>query len=348
MQTNLDIETRQEISDIRIIFYPELAAAALAAGEAEMYVVWSFMRAISINKNNRDKGNGKFLFNNFKDFTRDVLDVKESRAYTILREGQGKYWSKFGKDKNGNKVSCLIGLEALVDRLEPVCTRCEPFVVRGEVFFQDEEVNVKSMLISMVAARYVKEHPNSIDSIAELTGQSIRTVQRALRECVDLNVVPQYHKLTSHATEQQAKAKLRHMQVENAAMYSIREEGNMFTIYRQLPNYYSLTSPERLPLRKRPKALKARDHINMSGLSPRKFFQENTKKQVEQKHFKNRGIMITESGVAGVWSEHSAVKLAPRTTIVAPKSIVAKWIELKRASVSKRGKLADNRSKTHV
>jgi hypothetical protein len=86
----------------------------------------------------------------------------------------------------------------------------------------------------------------------------------------------------------------------------------------------------------------------MSNLQPRKFFKEHTKKQVEHNHFKNSGIMITESGVAGVWSEHSTVKLAPSTATVAPKSIVAKWGELKRASVSKRGKLTDNRSKAHV
>jgi hypothetical protein len=91
----------------------------------------------------------------------------------------------------------------------------------------------------MVAARYVKEHPHSVDSIAGLTGQSTRTVQRAMRDCVDLNIIPQYHKLTSHPTEEQAKMKLRQMQVENAAMYSIRDDGNVFTIYRQSP-----TSPQ--------------------------------------------------------------------------------------------------------
>lgn len=333
--------TMPSVSDLPVIIYPELAAASVRNNESDLYVVWCILRSIDRFR----MGSGRFEHQFVFSLLRQVLGIKESMAYQKIKRGEGLYWNKFGKSSNGAKVTCLIGEEALIRRLSPTSTRSEPFqffVYDLECDLNSTRNDIKSMMIAVVAARYVKEHPLSIASVAQLTGQSERTVQRAFRDCVDLISYPQRQEISRHPNENEARQALKRSNPSNSAAYKIEQQLSQFVVYRQLPNIYTLTKPKRLPLSKRPKVLREFDVANSFGLQPKKYFHESSKKIVAHEHVKMQGVAMLPSGVVGVWSEQNAK--AP----VRPRTVSKRWNDIKRTTVLKKSRMNDNKERTNV
>jgi len=333
------------LPNTKVVLYPELIAASLEHGEIDLYVFWSMLKTIDKNR----CGNGRFSVQGLLHSMSTFFDLKPSQAYKKLKLGVGTYWSKPGKASDGEKVTTLIGRKALVERLKPTSTRSEPFVFEVRDLERGENANpheMKYLMIAAIASRYVDGRPMSIRSICELTKQSERTVQRALENCVDLNKRKSCKPISSHKTILEARANLLKIaQKDNILAYRIEQNLDNFVIYRRIPNIYSLTKPERLPLRKRPKELRARDAENMASLAKKRYYHEESKKPVEHEHLKFSGIEFLPSGVTAIWDERNVL---PKRNLT-ERSLIGKWEDIKKGQrVQKRSKADDNRNINNV
>ena len=337
MQTSPEVIS---VSDLSVILYPELIAASLCANESDLYALWSVLKGIDRYRGGSGQISSKWLL----DITQTILGLNQSRAYTKLKQGVGLYWNKFGKSKEGTKVTCLIGEDAVIERLSPTITRSEPFQCTVRYVESENIGEIKSLMISMVAARYVDNRAVSIASIVQQTGQSERTVQKALRNCVDLKSTASYEQISIHNTEQAALKAFAKIQKVNPAAYTIEKHLDQFVICKRAPNLYALTQPKRLPLSKRPKALRRRDLENASGLGKKRYYPLNSKKPVEHEHVVLSDVRLLPTGTAVIWTKKNAKK--PKTPPPPKQSVAGRWQDIKRGSVRKPQKAHDNRNIT--
>lgn len=329
------MQTKVSIADTRVILHPELVAASLKQKEGELYALWSILKGLD----RCSKGSGKIAISDLIDFIRTVFGVEQSRAYDKFRQGIGKYWNKPGRDSNGIKVTCLIGRAMVIERLNPTSTRSEPFAFTVKNLESECIHELKNLLISIVAARYIDERPISVQSISIMTGQSESTVKRAIKECVDVKSIDSFKTVSEHSSENEARIACSKLSKDNPAAYKVQQHLNKYAVCRQLPNIYILGSPERLPLRKRPKELKAKDAENMAGLVKKRYYKKMSKKYVTHEHSQFSGVAMLPSGMAAMWDGKNK-----KTTKKAIEnlSIAGKW-NLARKGVKKQ-KMDNNRS----
>lgn len=291
------IESPIPINQTSVILYPELIAASLKNKEGELYVVWSVLKA-------SDKiayGSGTIEIINILDFIRQICGIEQSRAYDLFNKGIGKYWNKPGRNTQGEKVTTLVGRQNLIKRLQPTSTRSEPFVFTQYKLEFESTTELKNLLIAMIASRYVDMRPVSIQSISNITGQSISTVKRAIKNCPDINSYVNICTLSVHSTISEAKAAFNVIARDKPGAYKIQEQNGFYAICRQLPNMYTLCAPERLPLRKRPRELKERDRENLSNLQEKRYYKKQSKKPVASEHLVLSGVESGESGMYFSW-----------------------------------------------
>jgi hypothetical protein len=312
------------IHEIDVILYPELIAAALKMNEIDLYVFWSILKAVD----RRIQGSSKISISSMLTVINNVFNTAASQSYNKIKKGTGVYWNKPGKSSSGERVTTLLGKQAVIDHLQPTSTYSEPFVFKCEALMQDIQKStkeLKGLMIAAVASRYVCGRPFSLRSICELTGQSKSTVQRALRECNSLNIITNCQPISTHKTIDEAKYKLARMAKQDSRMaYRIATELDGFTIYRQMPNSYSLVRTKRLPLRKRPKELKRKDVENTKNLKLQKYYHEETKKPITHEHLKLCGVKSFPSVTAYIWESNTKAEL-----VVLKKSTTGKWEDIK-------------------
>jgi hypothetical protein len=334
------MQTEIPIADTQVILYPELVAASLKQKEGELYALWSILKGMDKSA----KGSGKIAVSDLIDFVRTVFGVEQSRAYDKFRQGIGKYWNKPGRDARGIKVTCLIGRAAVIERLNPTSTRSEPFTFTVKNLESEDIHELKNLLISVVAARYIDERPISVQSIALMTGQSESTVKRAVKECVDVNSIGGFQTISEHSSEHEARMACAKLSKDIPAAYKVQQHLNKYVVCRQLPNTYTLCSPGRLPLRKRPKELKAKDAENMAGLVKKRYYKKMSKKPVTHEHAQYSGVVMLPGGLATMWdSKNKKTTKKPKEN----RSIAGKWNQA-RKGVSKNRKMDDNRNINNV
>lgn len=292
------IELSTPINRTSVILYPELIASSLKKKEGELYVVWSVLKT----SDSIAYGSGRIGIVNILYFIRLICGLEQSRAYDLFKKGIGKYWNKPGKDASGEKVTTLVGRQNLIKYLQPTSTRSEPFVFKQDRLEFENTTELKNLLIAMIASRYVDMRPVSIQSISDITGQSVSTVKRAIKNCPDINSYVNICTLSVHSTISEAKAAFNVIFRDKPGAYKIREQNGFYTVCRQLPNMYTLCdTSERLPLRKRPRELKERDRENLSNLQEKRYYKKQSKKPVASEHLTLNGVESSENGMYFSW-----------------------------------------------
>jgi len=176
----------------------------------------------------------------------------------------------------------------------------------------------------MVAARYVDERPVSVKSVSVLTGQSMSTVKRALRDCEEVKSYINLLDISKHSTRREAAIALAIMSKDKPAAYSIHERDGIYSVCRQLPNMYEIYAAKRLPIQKRPKELKALDHENMSNLDEKRYYKKASKKPVTHEHMQLGGTEITRNGMFVIWKPQNT---KPKPKLRDKRSMAAKWVD---------------------
>ena len=227
----------QKFKTDNLIFNPELVSHFLKHDCSSQFLLWTMLRNMEISS-------GQFHINIIKDLISEYLGLSSTHIYKLIEKGEDIFWNRSKKDK---KVFYIISLKKVCLNIEFNINRSEPFVVPLSLFNSHGYKNtkdIKNIMISLIASRYVDERPISIKSLCENTGQSESTVRNALKDCPHVKVLKNI-KIMPISEAYQA------LKLENKSTYI--SGTNLIT---QLPNSYQFKEAYRLPLKTRPKELK--------------------------------------------------------------------------------------------
>lgn len=232
-----------------IIIYPELAAKVLQNNESETFIIWSILKTLDT------KGTGVVLMSDILKICKNIFGLNPTYAYSKISKGIDKFWRK-PKGSKGNKVMGLFSFKAICQRLNPDLTRCHPIVVPLDYFISGTSdcKFFKNFLIGCVAGRYVDGRPISIATLSLNCGLCESTVRNALKSCSFLNVKPRYKIIKADTSR--AKLQVLKNLSESGIKYRIVQGQDGFLLVEQMPNSYSISEFDRLPVRFRPDVLK--------------------------------------------------------------------------------------------
>ena len=232
-----------------IIIYPELAAKVLQNNESEIFIIWSILKTLDT------KGTGVVLQSDILKICKKVFDLNPTYAYSKITKGIDKFWRK-PKGAKGKKVMGLFSFKSVCQRLQPDLTRCHPIVVPLEYFVSGTSdcKFFKNFLIGCVAGRYVDGRPISIPTIALNCGLCESTIRNALKTCSFLNIKPKYKIIKSDPSR--TKLQVIKNLSEFGIKYRIVQGQDGFLLVEQMPNSYTISEFDRLPVRFRPDVLK--------------------------------------------------------------------------------------------
>jgi hypothetical protein len=232
-----------------IIIYPELAAKVLQNNESEIFILWCILKTLDTN------GTGVVLMSDILEICKKVFGLNPTYAYSKITKGIDKYWRK-PKGSKGKKVMGLFSFKAICQRLQPDLTRCHPIVVPLNYFVSGTTdcKFFKNFLIGCVAGRYVDGRPVSIAAIALNCGLCESTTRNALKNCLFLDIKPKYKIIKSDPSR--TKLQVFKSLSESGIKYRIAQGQDGFILVEQMPNSYTISDFDRLPVRFRPDILK--------------------------------------------------------------------------------------------
>jgi len=232
-----------------IIIYPELAAKVLQNNESEIFILWCILKTLDTN------GTGVVLMSDILEICKKVFGLNPTYAYSKITKGIDKYWRK-PKGSKGKKVMGLFSFKAICQRLQPDLTRCHPIVVPLNYFVSGSTdcKFFKNFLIGCVAGRYVDGRPISIAAIALNCGLCESTTRNAIKTCLFLDIKPKYKIIKSDSSR--TKLQVFKSLSESGIKYRIAQGQDGFLLVEQMPNSYTISDFDRLPVRFRPDVLK--------------------------------------------------------------------------------------------
>ena len=243
-----------------VVIYPEIVAEIIKNNEEDIFALWLHAKSLNTEKN------GIVSIKSVIQYCSETQNIKSNFVYTKINKGIGKYWRKpYGK--NGNKSIGLLSIGNIIKRLAPKITRVEPVVVPRKLFI-DSSKNIRSLLICLVAGRYVDSRPLSFYSLIHNLGISESAIRNAIKDCVYINV---YKNFDTVAESISRDSLVPIMQSQSTPWsYKILSNENIFKLVKQLPNSYELIF-KRLPLKQRPKELKKNDKLLLDFLEPKRY-----------------------------------------------------------------------------
>lgn len=288
-----------------ITVHPEVAAAVLKSGEADLYVLWAVLRAMDA----QNRASGLVSVGDIIDVCAYLLGVQSNHAYRKIEEGIDKYWRRPAGER-GKKTLGLLGQGKVFSRLEIAMTRAEPFALPARLFRAEEGRKngraIKQILIGVVAARFVDHRPVSVATLIEQTGQSESTIRNALRDCPHIVTYPNYEVLYS-ATERRAAVIRQRGLYAQGIPCRIEYDGGAYLVLKRIANTYLFPEPDRKPLRTRPKELRVNDTPNALAASGRIYHRGESPDPEAMNHL--RKITVESNGMQSNGRESSSAEM---------------------------------------
>ena len=251
-----------------IIVNPEVIAKVLANNEVDVFILWSISKKIDIT------GNGIIQLKEIINIAEKVFNFKSNFVYEKIKKGIGLYWTA-PSGEYGDKKICLLGINKVVERLNPNVTRSKPVSIPIS-FLQSQSLKfIKELFICIFAARYEDERPVSIETICMYTGQSESTVRNAIKNCKYISVKENFELISK--TTKKSRLNLTNDEKQDFKKLKLIPRNYSYSICKQIPNSYKLLELDRLPLKTRPKALKVIDKQLLTELVPRQYHQKGGK-----------------------------------------------------------------------
>lgn len=281
----------EEKSNINLILSPELVAASLKKNEADLYILWLIFRTIDKTQNS----SGHVLQSDIFNIISKILGTKTTQSYKKIRLGENVYWSKFAGEK-GKKSASLFSYKKIIEHLNPDMMRMLPYQIPlREFFIYDKDgkcswKNIKSLLVSIVLARYNDMRPIAYDGVCEYTGLSRSSVYRHSRNYSGLSIMPNENIIMTSNEVESLIAKREELKNsgDKSFMFVKKYEGQYYLV-NSLPNSYLLPEFNRLQIQNRAKPLKCLDKTNVQNASPKKYFTK------EENIDYNNGYVYTEN-----------------------------------------------------
>jgi len=264
-------------SDIKIILSPELVAASLKKSEADLYILWLIFRTLDKLQN----ASGHIQQSDTLNIISKIFGIKTTQSYKKLRLGENKYWSKFAGIK-GHKSASLFSDKKVSLHLNPEMTRMLPFQIPlSDLFIYNKDGicswgHVKSLLTSIVMARYNDMRPTAYDGIIEFTGLSRSTIYRHSRNYSGLYISPNEEIIMVNAMVEPLIIKRDELRATgNNSLIFIKKYNGQYYLVTPLPNSYILPEFNRLQIKNRVKSLKQFDSNNIKNVSDKKYFEKD-------------------------------------------------------------------------
>ena len=251
-----------------IILNPEVIAQVLRHNEVDVYILWAISKLIDENNS------GIVPVEEILNIAKKVFQFSSTFVYEKIKKGVNLYWTT-PHGSTGNKTVCLFSINKIINRLKPEITRSKPVAVPLSALQSQSSKHVKELLISIFTARYEDERPVAIQTISFYTGQSESTVRNAIKNCKYISS-RQNHEIIDK-TLKKTKLSLTNEQVQEYKKLKLIQKNYSYIICKQISNSYRLLEFDRLPLRTRPKALKAIDKKLILNLEPRHYHEKNGK-----------------------------------------------------------------------
>ena len=231
---------------IKFIIYPELVAKTIKENELDLYLIWLFCKKQDSN------GSGIIEVANLLQIATFLFNIKSNHIYKKVDSGVDKYWGKVFI-KNNKRYVCLYSNKKLVERLKPEIYKTKPFVIPQSFFEKLSDRNykmLKSLFISLVAGRYDDERPVSIEALTHQLNLSESTIRNALKDSVILSKRTNFIEIGDKKITDILYTKTNEKVVVT---------GGSIKLFKQLPNSYFVDCFSRMPIKTRPKELKAND-----------------------------------------------------------------------------------------
>lgn len=240
-----------------VVIYPEVAAAALKSKVHAAYVVFVVVKAYDVKRG----GSGLISTNEFIELTQNTLGISKSQAYRIITSGIGIFW----RQPKQKIIGLLSHLKAYYNLgIEMFSSRPVRLTI-GQLGYASKHYNgsyVKDLLVSCVASWDDGDSSIAIETIADLTGVSTRTIQRQLkymshqRDGVVLDVTTCYTIKCDNINQIEANAKVQQLNSRGAVKYHSAPKDGKFAIWERVGNMYSLSGVERPGKKRRHRHLK--------------------------------------------------------------------------------------------
>lgn len=239
-----------------VVIYPEVAAAALKSKVCAAYAVFMVIKVYDAQRG----GSGLVSNNELVEIAQKTLGVSRSQAYRVISSGIEIFWRKV-KHKTIGLNSHMRAYHRLgVDMFSSKPVR----LTIAQLGYSSNNYNgsyIKDLMVCCVASWDGGDSPIAIETIADLTGISIRTIQRQIKYMshsngIVLSVTTCYKVKCDNINQIEANALVRKLNSGGVVKYHSAPKDGKFAILERTGNLYTLTGVERLGRKRRHKHLK--------------------------------------------------------------------------------------------
>jgi len=240
-----------------VVIYPEAAAAALKSDVHSAYAVFIIVKT----RDTHMGGSGLISTNEFIKIAQKTLGVSRSQAYRVLSSGVGVFWRQARRQTVGLfshlRVYCNLGIEMFSSK--PVR------MTVGQMGYDSKHYSgsyIKDLMVCCVASWDNGHSPIAMETISELTGLSVRTIQRQLRymscreDGIVVDVSTCYKVKCDNINQVDANEQVRKLNACGVVKYHSAPRNGKYAILERVGNAYTLTGVERLGRKRRHRHLK--------------------------------------------------------------------------------------------
>lgn len=241
--------------------YLELGVAAMKrdtsavggrlVGEVALLFAWTTLKAWDASLG----GGGLVMRRTIKSVLKRISGLGETRVCALVQQGVGTYWREF-HGKHTQERTGLHNIDYVTRVLQPTQSHLNPV----RIAFRDmpeEGGKLSPFLISLFASSTRDMKPIAVGAIAKATGTSLRTVQRWLALDPRLKKLPNHQLIFSNEKRPAVVEFLQN--TKSGPKYRIVGFDGDWRLVCQMANTYIMQEFDRLPLSKRPAALKTMD-----------------------------------------------------------------------------------------
>lgn len=240
-----------------VVIYPEVAAAALKSKVHAAYAVFAVVKVYD----SRRGGSGLVTINELVELAQKTLGISRSQAYRVIASGVDVFWRQTHRKTVGlfSHLRAYHNLGIEMFSAKPVRLTVAQVGYDSSIY---NGAHIKDLMVCCVASWDNGGSPIAIETIAELTGVSSRTIQRQLKymACrhsgIVLDVNTCYRVKCDNINQIEANALVQKLNSSGLVRYHSAPKDGKFAILERVGNIYNLTGVERLGRKRRHRHLK--------------------------------------------------------------------------------------------
>lgn len=240
-----------------VVIYPEVAASALKAKVHAAYAVFVIVKVYD----SRRGGSGLVAINELVEIAQKTLGVSKSQAYRVVSSGVGVFW----REPRHKTVGLFSHLRAYYNLGIEMFSSKPVRLTVAQIGYDSDNYSgsyIKDLMVCCVASWDSGGSAIAVETIAELTGVSTRTVRRQIKymSCrpngIVLDVSTCYKVKCDNINQIEANARVQQLNSNGMVKYHSAPKDGQYAILERVGNIYNLAGVERLGRKRRHRHLK--------------------------------------------------------------------------------------------